>query len=383
MQQPRDTHLDKVCDICGDVGYGELIETCSQCSIGRHFYCMRRVVTDMHEDWVCEVCLSENDIDSLKPGQAGDVLDSSRKHCLELGRQVACKRPKGVERGKVKFLPTEEVIKLSSGSPRKEFPLKSSFRSKPVPAKLTASLSKRSFMGPKNVGASFNPIKVRSNPSFSQLGSSTPPRRGGLQIISSISQHAVKTPKELKVESDLVVSNKENVCKGHISDTILPNNKQTILPTKTEETMRSSRPSPSRLHTTIVGSERESWNIRLKVSLYRPHLPAIHTTWMGGFKFPDTATPGEFYGGFLARPPSRVHRKAYEFTQKMPPVLQVNLLRQCHLQADILQNGCLDLCDIALYFYPVDYTERSEQNYNHTVSAHGDKKFSVTSYIDV
>ncbi|KAK6250069.1 hypothetical protein SCA6_004074 [Theobroma cacao] len=161
--------------------------------------------------------------------------------------------------------------------------------------------------------------------------------------------------KEAK-ESDLVVPNKENVCKGQISDAILPNNKQTILPTKTEETMRSSRPSPSRLHTTIV--ERESWNIRLKVSLYRPHLPALHTTWMGGFKFLDAATPGEFYGGFLARPPCRVHRKAYEFSQKMPPVLQVNLLHQCHLQADILQNGCLDLCDIALYFYPVDYTER-------------------------
>ncbi|KAK6250067.1 hypothetical protein SCA6_004072, partial [Theobroma cacao] len=152
---------------------------------------------------------------------------------------------------------------------------------------------------------------------------------------------------EAEVESDLVVPSKENVCKGQISDAILPNNKQTILPTKTEEAMRSSRPSPSRLHTTIVGrnfydaaepensdvAERETWNIRLKVSLYCPHRPALHTTWA-------------------------VHRKAYKSSQKMPPVLQVNVLHQCHLQADILQNGCLDLCDIALYFYPVDYTER-------------------------
>ena len=42
----------------------------------------------------------------------------------------------------------------------------------------------------------------------------------------------------------------------------------------------------------------------------------------------------------------------------MPPVLQVNLLQQRHLQANLFQNGCLDLCDIALYFFPVDHMER-------------------------
>lgn len=81
-------------------------------------------------------------------------------------------------------------------------------------------------------------------------------------------------------------------------------------------------------------------------------------SYRGGFKILDTATPGEFYGGFLAQPPCRVHRKAYELSQKIPPVLQVNLLQQYQLQADLFQNGCLDLCDIALYFFPVDYMER-------------------------
>ncbi|XWS47933.1 hypothetical protein CRYUN_Cryun13aG0028600 [Craigia yunnanensis] len=390
MRESRDTHLQgKLCDICGDVGYEELIRTCSQCTIGRHIYCMQVLVTDVSEDWVCEVCLPKNDIDSLKFGEMEDFMDSSREVCFNLGRQVACKRRKAVETGKVKFLPTEEVIKLSSGSPKKEFPLKNNFGSKPVPAKFTPHLSKRTFTGSKTVDPYFR------NPSFLQLGSVSPPRRPGVHISSSISQNAVKTPKESKAESAHVVPNKENVCKGQILDAILPEKGLTLLHTKTEKAMRSSRPSPSRLRTAIVGqnfhdaaenensdvAERKTRNL-LKISLYRPHVPALYTTWMGGFKFLDTATPGEFYGGFLARPPCRVHRKAYEFSQKMPSVLQVNLLQQCHLQTDLFQNGCLDLCDIGLYFFPVDHMERSQKNYNQLFQLMAIKNSVMISYID-
>ncbi|XP_022738663.1 uncharacterized protein LOC111291283 isoform X2 [Durio zibethinus] len=397
MGESRDTHMGKTCDICGDVGYEELIRTCSQCTIGRHLYCMRVLVRDvkMAEDWVCEVCRPKKDIDSEKSGQTEDVLDSSGKLFFDLGRQVTCKRQKAVETGKVKFLPTEEVIKLSSGSTKNAFPLKSNFGSDPVPANFTPPLSKRTFMGSKTVGPYFNPIKVRRNTSFLQLGSVNPPRRGGVHISSSISQLAVKTSKESK--GALVVPNKENVCKGHTLDATPPDEEHRSLHTKTDEAMTSSRPSTSRPRTTIVGSgrnfqdaaepensdfsERESWN-RLKISLYRPHLPALYTTWTGGFKFLDAATRGEFYGGFLARPPCRVHRKAFEFSQKMPPILPVNLLPRCHLQADLFQNGCLHLCDIALYIFPLNYDERSQKEYNELFQLMEIKSSVMISYID-
>ncbi|KAB2000076.1 hypothetical protein ES319_D12G206000v1 [Gossypium barbadense] len=455
MGQSRDTHLgvamflqDKICDICGDVGFEELIRSCSQCTMGRHLYCMRVVVRDDLEDWICEGCLSKNDINSLNSGQAENVMDSSTKVYFDLWGQVPRKRQKAVETGKVKFLPTEEVIKLSSllPLPKRAFPSNSNSGLKPVPANFTLSPSKRVFMGSKYAGPCYNPIKVRRNPTFLQLGSDNVPRGRGGQISASIRhQHSVERPNKSKedeekasrtpakqygsneepvssvmaanevtgdvdskatntmketlsianaVERAHLVPNKENVCQGKISDTILPNKELTVLHTKTEDAMRSSRPSPSRHHTTIMSSgqnihgaaepensdvpKTETWS-RLKVSLYRPHAPSLHPTWMGGFKFFNTT--GDLYGDFLALPPCRVHRKAYEFSKKMPAVLQVNLLQQWHLHSHILQNGCLDLLDIALYFCPVDM-ERSQRNYNKLFQLMGKENSVMISYID-
>lgn len=153
------------------------------------------------EDWTCEGCLSKNDINSLNSGQAENVLDSSTKVCFDLQGQVPRKRQKAVETGKVKFLPTEEVIKLSSGLPLsiRAFPSNSNSGSKPVPANFTLSPSKRAFMGSKNGGPIYNPIKVRRNPTFLQLGSENVPRGRDGQINSSIShQHSVERPNKSK-----------------------------------------------------------------------------------------------------------------------------------------------------------------------------------------
>ncbi|KAA3463280.1 Histone deacetylase superfamily [Gossypium australe] len=334
-------------------------------------YCMSVVVRDDLEDWICEGCLSKNDINSLNSGQAENVLDSSTKAYFDLWGQVPRKRQKAVETGKVKFLPTEEVIKLSSRLPlpKKAFPSNSNSGSKPVPANFTLSPSKRVFMGSKDAGPCYNPIK---------LGSENVPRGRGGRISASIRhQHSVEWPNKSKedeekasrtpakqygsneepvssvmaanevtgdvdskatntmketlsitflrddisglsesmfelsfqsawcymigsidfsIERAHLVPNKENVCKGKILDTILPNKELTVLHTKTEDAMRSSRPSPSRHHTTIMSSGKsnihgaaepensdvpktETWS-RLKVSLYRPHAPSLHPTWM-------------------------------------------------------------------------------------------------------
>ncbi|OMP08004.1 Zinc finger, FYVE/PHD-type [Corchorus olitorius] len=426
---PQNTHSDKVCDVCGgdSANYAELLIPCCKCSIQRHLYCMGGFVRGVQkdwDDWLCEDCVSGNYV--------------SGKVNFDLRRQVAHRSQKAIGAGKVKFLPTEEVIKLTFGSPNKECSYKSSFISKPEPPKFTASPSKRTFMGSKTVGPSVNPIRVRANPSYLQFGSVKPARVGGMHINSSISQLGAKTPKESKEEKapqqrakessrnvklvssimsaievktansnatalnitketlsappnsmpslpfitagnkaeSVLVSYEENVRKKQKFDDILPDKEQKILHPKAEDTLRSSRQSPSRENTAFLGqnfdasepknsnvAEREIWNDQLKVSLYCEHFPALKNIWKGGFKFLDSATPGELYGGFLAKPPCIVHRKAYDFLTNMPPVIQVNLLHECHVQADFLQNGGLDLRDIAFYIFPKDDTDRSRQNY--------------------
>eukprot|EP01018_Ginkgo_biloba_P014053 Gb_40677 [translate_table: standard] len=48
----------KVCDICGDIGYEEVLVVCSECNEGaEHIYCMQVLLEDVpEEDWFCEGC---------------------------------------------------------------------------------------------------------------------------------------------------------------------------------------------------------------------------------------------------------------------------------------------------------------------------------------
>lgn len=48
----------KVCDICGDTGYEEMLAVCSMCNDGaEHTYCMPSMLDEVPEsDWLCEVC---------------------------------------------------------------------------------------------------------------------------------------------------------------------------------------------------------------------------------------------------------------------------------------------------------------------------------------
>jgi hypothetical protein len=76
----------------------------------------------------------------------------------------------------------------------------------------------------------------------------------------------------------------------------------------------------------------------------------------GGFLF--TSKPGKFYGGFQAQSKCTINRKAYDISQRMPPVLQVMLLPRCRLWEELFQNNGPDLNDVALYFFPDDNIER-------------------------
>lgn len=68
---------------------------------------------------------------------------------------------------------------------------------------------------------------------------------------------------------------------------------------------------------------------------------------------------GEFYDGFLAKPPCLVHGRAYELSRKIPPILQVKLLSRSDIWDDLFHDKCPVLGDIALYFFPSGNIERS------------------------
>ncbi|XP_050277453.1 uncharacterized protein LOC126719016 isoform X3 [Quercus robur] len=102
-------------------------------------------------------------------------------------------------------------------------------------------------------------------------------------------------------------------------------------------------------------------NILPILKLYCDYLPTSHATWKGGF-FVTNSTPKNFLGGFKAQLPPSISHRASEFSGKMPLVLSVELLPQSQILADLFQNDCPDLRDIALYFSPDDNIESSKEH---------------------
>uniref|UniRef100_A0A7N2LBH5 AIPP2-like SPOC-like domain-containing protein n=1 Tax=Quercus lobata TaxID=97700 RepID=A0A7N2LBH5_QUELO len=102
-------------------------------------------------------------------------------------------------------------------------------------------------------------------------------------------------------------------------------------------------------------------NILPIFKLYCDYLPTSHGTWKGGF-FVTNSTPKNFLGGFKAQLPPSISRRASEFSGEMPLVLSVELLPQSQILADLFQNDCPDLRDIALYFSPDDNIESSKEH---------------------
>ncbi|XP_010522775.1 PREDICTED: flavonoid 3'-monooxygenase isoform X3 [Tarenaya hassleriana] len=60
---PNLPYLQDPCQICGSVGYEDLIITCFQCrEVREHIYCARVPLPSIPDIWLCEVCRSSNGI---------------------------------------------------------------------------------------------------------------------------------------------------------------------------------------------------------------------------------------------------------------------------------------------------------------------------------
>ncbi|GMH17014.1 hypothetical protein Nepgr_018855 [Nepenthes gracilis] len=100
--------LDKSCDICGDVGFTELLSICSQCNISHeHIYCRKIPWEGVMETWICEECHRVNKTTCLKPVHSEVSSDRTWGNMKNHGHT------------KVKYISLEEVIQMRSASYRK------------------------------------------------------------------------------------------------------------------------------------------------------------------------------------------------------------------------------------------------------------------------
>ncbi|KAL9261888.1 PHD finger-containing protein [Drosera capensis] len=81
-----------------------------------------------------------------------------------------------------------------------------------------------------------------------------------------------------------------------------------------------------------------------------PNHPALHATWRGNFRVIGD-TPGKF-DGIRAHPASKVHINAYEFSKRMPEVLQFEFHPRGNFWEDVFEGDIPDGLDIGLYFFP-------------------------------
>lgn len=165
---------------------------------------MQNLLYVVPEDWVCESCLSSDLVlseASRKEDVVGTLLDSSNIVCQDNTPTAGpsslnwaySKRKKPFETGKVKFLPTEEVIKLSSSAPKKVTSVRSNSGSKPCPPSMASS--RNTHVGSTAATPKFCSLSVVAAHCLRPSGLVKPPRNGGVH--SSTNQKALQELKNV------------------------------------------------------------------------------------------------------------------------------------------------------------------------------------------
>ncbi|XP_059639904.1 PHD finger-containing protein 6 isoform X2 [Cornus florida] len=376
---------DKPCDICGDIGVVEAIVTCSQCRIAcEHLYCMKIYTTDVPEVWICEACELSTETASLKSGVNEELPNAvyhdttcsadSKKLADNSGRRICFKMEKTVT-GKVKEISAQEVIMLASGARKSESPSKGNLHSSPGRSKAMVSMSMRTPVKTKATHPKFSLYKVKENPRFRLPEHFKPPRHGNDQINSVVQPQATERSKELQGNRAVLAPMTPLIHKGQPMVVLKRAVEIESTCTNVEKATcnASYASSLSKLCPTIVSSgdnictdvveprnsSAENGDLLLKADKCFPSHPALDASWKGSFKILDPVKHGELTDGLHAHPPSRVRQKVYEFSKRMPRILQFELLPRCKFWTDMFRNDYPDTDDIALYFFSHD-SGRSE-----------------------
>ncbi|CAJ2639267.1 uncharacterized protein LOC123917495 [Trifolium pratense] len=379
------SHKVAPCDVCGAIGFGEIIVTCSQCKVTReHLYCMRNNLMEVPEFWLCEICESKNGSTSSCQVQQDSGLPASRRqHFVRKGPL-----------GKVKYLDVDEVVKLSSGS----LSMKPTSSRSSLPMSRMASpgssdfrMTRRDFVASKSVIPKNPSLTRKPNPCISPMAHSKIPRNG-----------VQKNPMTNQRASPSIGPTKENrIVPQRRASAPIPDRKlqplkvQTLdlqreKPTKGEPckdlSVNKSSPAvvPDAVAESNIFNTEKSKNQSIYEDVHRDfkYLPSSIHAWSGKFQILQKDASGEFYDGFEAKPPCIVHRKAYLFSKKMPSVLQLESLSASNVLTDIFQNYSPTLQDIALYFFPSENNERSRKNLHRVLKFMNDEKSMMRSFID-
>ncbi|XP_023520146.1 uncharacterized protein LOC111783448 isoform X2 [Cucurbita pepo subsp. pepo] len=369
---------DHFCYVCGDVGYAELIITCSKCKVVReHLYCMPNKSRDVPKSWLCGNCTLD---EAKSPDDSGSLVQP--------------KMPRHAKTGKVKFLPTEEVRKLSSGGMK-------------GPSKLNAAFGpQRTFKSRKFFESSIpRPHYQASKESQERSSATVPPTICGVKkpslatCLPSMPVDPVQTLKKAKVKVTDIPAKASSVSRHDLP--VTKTGKEVPSPSTKLEDMQKQRKNASltqeiHAYRGNKGKEVPSPLTKLEdtqkqmkyalmtqeIHAYRDCLPSLHASWKGGFQFIDARMGGEFYDGFLAKPPCVVHGRAYELSRKIPPILQVKLLSRSDIWDELFHDECPDLADIALYFFPADNIERSRKNNSYLFELMEREDLLIRSLID-
>ncbi|KAI3463918.1 hypothetical protein Pfo_020581 [Paulownia fortunei] len=319
--------MESCCDICGDIGVKEAIITCSQCkSNTEHMYCMRTLIEEHLDDWSCEECESSSKRMSLASSltkelpslsklahsvevRNGAALHAESRNLLNESRKVSIDWEKQVASGKTKYICAKEGIILSSGAMNSLSPSKVTSHSSLPQPKIGVNKSQRSHIWPSSQPINFSSQHDLDSGPSRQLKTQ---RLGNMEISDGQQQQSKKltggngcTPAELRT------FNAENVNRNLLSDL-----------------------------------EKHSY------------APSLSASWKGSFSI-HGLKHGELILQIQAHSPSRFRRKAYEFSKKMPQVLQFELVPCKTFWIYFFQENFPDRRDIGLYFFLSD-RERSE-----------------------
>lgn len=169
---------------------------------------MRVFLYEFPEDWVCESCMPGSIVSSEACGKEGTTrigtLDCTKKVCrdsmnkagLSSGGLAFSKRQKPVETGKVKFISTEEAIKLSSSATNKRSGSWTYSGLRPGPSYSMAPSSESNPVGCRMAAQNLSTSTVNLNPGLEPSGLTKPPRHGGVD--SMISKQAPQASKRFK-----------------------------------------------------------------------------------------------------------------------------------------------------------------------------------------
>ncbi|KAJ4960549.1 hypothetical protein NE237_020459 [Protea cynaroides] len=323
---------NKQCDVCGATAYSEYLVTCSRCEQAcEHVYCMRRNLTYVPEVWFCEACCLQKKSTLEAENDPVKISSSLQKSVAPFPRNSHLK---GVETGKVKHIPAEEATKLTSGTKRKagigpSDSMTSIYKRTPP---LSTLSSLKCHLRKQNA----NPKKraLRTKPLCCNRPPNPKPSLGGKLELHKVD--GKDAPAEAYEQPSACV---QSLSTRNSGGAFLTNSQE--------------RKSVQEKDLAVLSPRFEDYE----------NLPALDCTWTGSFEIVNMSSHSQFYDGFRAHPPGKVSRKAYEFSKKMPGILQFKLQNHSNVWVEVFDSYSPAESDIGLYFLPGDF-ERSVQMYN-------------------